>query len=928
MDEVAQLIKEHLGSPDYAFVFPSEVAADFWRRRFLELSPRRAVWHERFLSWDRFKEETFALSRESVPVNRVTRTLFVSDLLHRNAVEKPMFTTIIRPRFAESSESFLGAITSLLPELGRFRETAEDAAARAGVSPRAGDPPGFGLLDPALAADLDVLWRRYADFLERHGMFEPSYERVKVKDLRRSYLVFFPEVIEDWTEFAAGLVGPRVRPIATAASEPVPIVRFANAKQELRHLVLRLCELLDSGVRPDEIAVTVGDLPGWERELRFQADLHALPLDIRQGRPLAEYPEVRLFSNVHEAVAGGFSLDSLKELFLNRGIPWRNGEIARALVQFGVAHHCVRRIESADLWLEAFASVGGEGRTLREFYTGISRELSALVASRRFAELKRRLQRFIRGRLDTALWPARSLAIFQFALDALNDLIEAEERTEELVVTSPYRLWMTYLSQRIYVPRPDRRGVPVYPYRVSAGISPRHHFLIGATENATRVEWPVLAFLRDDERLRLQLPERTATEAFFALYAQSARKMFFSFSREDAGGVELPPGYFVVRRRVVEAGTGEVMAGVDSYDREREIWSGAAAPASRCFPAQSEGAAYFAVTAASTRRDDLTRAPLSNAALAGRLRELLSDESGRLSLSPSRLDRFLDCPFAFLFSDPLAVRDDEYAIVYDDPLRIGRIMHECFRLFFERLRSESGGFDPAQVPLYRQWVETIVTELFDERGGGEDALIPPVWNALRRRLEALFDLFFAEEAERYPGLKIFALESEYDAPFDEGITIGGRIDRVSGSGDSLLLVDYKRRVNPRMKRALTALVDARAGVEAAPPAVEDDESASSEELPSLQVPFYIELLAAAGRTVGEACYYDVERGGYQQVYHPSSRSAWTGAEGMDTLRTYLRAAIRAMDDRLRRGDYRAPDGAGGCEGCTARRICRMKYTVR
>ena len=52
-----------------ALVFPSEIAAEFWRRSATLPGAQRAIREDRFVSWDRFKEEAFEIRESALPVN-------------------------------------------------------------------------------------------------------------------------------------------------------------------------------------------------------------------------------------------------------------------------------------------------------------------------------------------------------------------------------------------------------------------------------------------------------------------------------------------------------------------------------------------------------------------------------------------------------------------------------------------------------------------------------------------------------------------------------------------------------------------------------------------------------------------------------------------------------------------------------------------
>lgn len=923
MTEVKRLLLELLGDDEQLFVFPSEVAADFWRRECLKLSGRRAIWEDRFLSWDRFKEATFQLSQRAAPVNRVIRMLFAATLLDENRSGEPVFTSLVGSEYSESSPAFLKTITGILPELKRYRDVMEGARRTA----RPGE--AFKAVDEATRIDLELLWKRYHAFLEDNGLFEPSYDRIDVSALKKHYHVFFPEVIEDWKEALPFLDSHHIHPVSAAEPPARPVIRYENSVQEMRSLLRELSLLLGGGTDPADIAITVPRLEAWESFIRRDTELAGIPIDIRQGRTLAEYPETRLFFRLSECHGSGYTIDALKRLFLCRAYPWRHRRAGESLVRWGIEHHCAGRYgiqEIRDPWEEKLGQVGAgngsaaaDARSLLDFYTGFSREVSALVRARSFGDLRNRLQRFIKSWLDTEEWASESRRIFQFALDALNDLIEAHGRIEGIKVADSYSLWLATLGERLYVQRSGTAGIPVYPYRVSAGIAPAHHFVLGATQIGTQVDWRPLSFLREDERNSLGVEDASATEAFLRLYLSSGGKVVMSFSDQDVAGVELPPGYFVMRGAVERSVTLDVERDSDPYLIEAAVWSGLAAPPARAYRIQREGAGYFSRVGMSLREGDLTVATLESSALRERLTQRLCDESGRLEISPTRLDRFWACAYGFLLSTALSVDERSFTIEWTDPRAIGSLMHEVVRRIFLRIKDLGGRFEGQRIEEYRKILaEELDTSLEEWELRGE-SFSPPVWNSLRIHLRERLSRLLEEEAERFSGFRVEAIETEY-AVEGETRRLKGRIDRVSADDDDgMLLVDYKR--TDRVKRRDLRVDDEDAGGEEGP-------VAASGRPTTFQIPFYVKLIEAQGRPVKTAAYYAIEKAKYDVVFDEDGRKAWLRREELERLLASTENAIRVMELRVRGGAWMVPDLRSGCEECRFRSICRMKYSVR
>lgn len=322
---------------------------------------------------------------------------------------------------------------------------------------------------------------------------------------------------------------------------------------------------------------------------------------------------------------------------------------------------------------------------------------------------------------------------------------------------------------------------------------------------------------------------------------------------------------------------------------------------------QQTGARFFDRCGAGKLPKRITAAPLDDAAVVAALVELLSDDEGRLRISPTRLDRFWECPFSFLFSAALKVEERAYEIEWEDPRLIGALMHEILRRLFDRIAASDGRFDPIRGPAYRDLASKALSAVFSEWEARGDSLAPPVWFGLGQHLLERLDQFLTVEATQFGGLAVEALEKSYRRA-SGGVLLEGRIDRVSGDKRGAVLVDYKRNNRLRPADLLGR--------------------ATSKGPSSYQIPFYIALLESVGRKVRTAAYYDIEKGRYHIVFDADGAKAWAGPDDLGRMLARTDAALRAMEERIRSGAWMVPDDRSGCDECRLRAVCRMKYSVR
>ena len=293
MKTILDAISEALPQKDVKFLFPSEVAADFWRRRILEEPGVRAIAVDRFLSWDQFKEKLFAMNLQETPVNNRVRRFYSEELLARVAGGDFVFSRLIPPEHRSTAGVFQSALSSLLPHLRGFFQSLGERLDR---------------LDPAYRGDLLSLYEDYAHFLERFSLYEPRWEKPVMGQDGWRYRFFLSELVEDLPDFFPQLkAAPKMEliPLNTLLSgEEASLALYPTALEEVEILCRRLCSLLEGGAEPEEIALTLADkslLPILERT----AGRLDLPLNLRIGKPLGEYPAGRFF-RLSEGMPGWF----------------------------------------------------------------------------------------------------------------------------------------------------------------------------------------------------------------------------------------------------------------------------------------------------------------------------------------------------------------------------------------------------------------------------------------------------------------------------------------------------------------------------------------------------------------------------------------------------------------------------------------------
>ena len=895
MKHVEDIIRREINNRNSFFVFPSEIVSSCWRQKSLAYG-KKAVLSDRFLSWDRFKEKTFALNMSLTPVNKHIRTLFAASLLEENRKSGNLFQGIIRPEHSGGSNSFLSWLTSILTEVKSFRENSLLT-----------DIP----LSDGFRHDLDFLYSRYMNFLTEREMFEPSWVQAEITDIGEEYFLFFSETIEDFQEFARDLgESPGVHIVNPSGRTLNIIEHFNTSTLELKWLLGKVGSLLDSGVRVQDIAISLPDMNGWRVDLEAEATLRSIPIDFRQGKNLSEYPGGKLFRTILSCDKSGFSLSTMKQMLLNLSIPWKDKEIARRLFRFGVDHHCFKnyrlRGREIDVWKDTLTK--SKERELLEFYQRLKSGIERITSSNNFGEIKIAVQMFISIFLETSLWDAGTLREFQFCLDTLNDLEDASVKAGDLAYGSSCDIWLSAIDDRIYVKRSETTGISIFPYRVAAGSSYVWHFIPGYSQDTSLVVKSKYLFLKDNQRDSLPGLESDFTVAFINLYNLSGENVIFSYSMDSFSGPALPPSSFILEKAVLTIKS-SLRAAEDEYRSELGYWSGDNSLPDRIFPVMQKGARFALVSAFSRKTVDYTKDLISNPVLRKAIAARLINDRGDLPVSPSSLDQFITCPYLFLFQRGLGIAEDDYKEVYIDHLVFGQLIHECFDRFFKFVDGSSKSFSFSLLVEYKTEINSIIDNVFNRYSAIGKDFIAPVWKYCREFTRNKLISFIEVEGVQFPGFRLAAAEKKYTHLWeDRNVELSGRIDRVSFKGDKTAIIDYKKKNH--LKKA--------------------DMNPEGNGPSTFQIPFYIYLVEKSGLKVSSASYYDVTNCKYDHVYNPEAipktGKPWCTEEEMIILIDQLEKNVRLMDERIKGGDFSVhPDG---CVSCSFRRICRTKYHVR
>lgn len=909
--QLLQSIKQYIEKRDTIFVFPSETASRFWLKRSFSFTHRRTLSHERFISWDHFKKTTFNYSLSAFqPANEEVRTLFLHHLLAENR-EKSFFRSIIPGEYAEYSPLQITALRKILPYLNRISDIPHlDQGIEAGKK-----------------KDLLLLMDKYLEFLKAGRLFEPGYKKPGLELHNFNYLLFYPEILADFHYLnRKGWLSshPGIEIISLTDEAPAPelkLTSFENLEEELTWLLLKIGALLDNKVDPAEIAISVPSLEQVESRLLLLSRLHEVPLQIHQSKPVLRYPQARLFSDMKSCIDSGFSIESLKALLLNRAVPWKNEQLNRKLIRFAVYYRVFRNYSTPgvkiDLWQENIKKAlaaselqGGfesaEIEKVTDYFKWLKSSLQAIAESRDFSELKKKLSKFSDSFLSTADFSEDELKVFKFSLKALDELITASARCcDSHQLSTPFTIWIAYLEEKPYAPGDLGPGIAVYPYRVAAGICPKHHFIINACQSGTEHIIKPYPFLNIHEEYNLadilSTGEYDLSTPFIRLYSLSGEEVFFSYARKSYSGISLPPAHFVTSGAISNFSEKKEERLSDPYSMERALWAKEQVTRpERLYRGQLQSFSRAINTSLKVKSLNLWHTPLGqeqSRVISRRLRY----RDGYLAISPSSLEQYDNCAFGFLLARGLSMDEESYLPESWEARETGNILHEIYRRFYQWVIERGGSLKTDRFTLYQVQLKDITDGVLKSYGRNQPLPIFPLWREKCRNIESLAPALLEVDMKIFPEQRIIDVEKLFTItlkPESRKVKLTGRIDRIAVNNKGAGVVDYKKNKTPKSRDIFAARPT------------------------SFQIPFYILLLAETGRKTDWAAYYSMEEKKYIMVLDNEP-------ELQEYAGQNLAETIEGMIKNIERGDFSMATAVKkiNCRFCPYQGICRHNFIL-
>ncbi|MCL2243991.1 MAG: PD-(D/E)XK nuclease family protein [Treponema sp.] len=568
MNSVESVLLENIDAPNSCFIFPTDVAASRWADHLLRLRGG-TIAMKKFIAWDVFKQNSIkskVLNKKSIP--SVLRKVFISALIKENAQEAgqgkaPFFVSLIRPQWAQQADRFAPWLTGLLPQLGIWFNKTTGMKIDSILLPNAEDA-ALEMDDDD--RDLFLMARRYAQFLEKHRLFEPAWETPPFNDEGLECFVFFPESLSDYSEYRELLASSaHVKIISSlnAEANPGDTFYYTNSRSEITEAALYIRALHEkSGISWDSIAVCIPYSENYEPYVIREFTNRNIPHVKRSSKPLADYPAGQFFSAVVDCTSRGFAFSALTSLIMNRNLPWKDTASIHNLVEFGINNNCIsswteksisdgkEQLINVNVWEDAFNQpykwIDPAAKT---FFINLKRHLYDLRYASSFSQVRKQYFIFRQCFFNMEECTEETDLILSRCISELIYLTEIEKNFPEAVFDKSsgasfldsFLFFTQYLSETNYLAQQKSCGVNILPYKTAASAPFDCHIILGAGHDALSIVYSRLDFLSRKKREKLGVSDEDASFAFINLHRiNSIKNAAFFCCEQSFSGYTIP----------------------------------------------------------------------------------------------------------------------------------------------------------------------------------------------------------------------------------------------------------------------------------------------------------------------------------------------------------------------------------------------------
>ena len=914
---IKKTIEENITELNTVFIFPTQNAADLWADYITSKGPVKAVAMERFIAWDNFKGTSIRSqnqNKKSVP--STMRKIFADKLISENA-EKPFLKNLITPEYADSAAGFTNWIASLLPGLAVWKKQFDLKK----LTPDEEDE------------DLLELYKKYSSFLESHSLFDPAWETPPFRKDGNTYILFFPEILSDWFEYKTILeTTPEIKIIHLNKNEylEAPVKMFSNSRIELTYAALQIRKLHDEQKIPwTNIALSIPDMENYGPYIDRELSLYEIPHIMRMAAPLTSNPTGAFFTLAQECVTANFSYESVKNLLLNKQLPWIEKLPINRFISYGQNNHCLcsyeYKNERIDIWKKSLSK--NYDMEIETFYNDFSNLLKKIVNSTSFSQIRDNYFAFRNVFFDMNLCPEKSDRIISRCISELGVLIDLETEFSECNVKNPYGFFINCLKETNYLEQTKTNGVTVLPYKTAAASPFDYHIIIDSSQKSLSVIYKELSFLRDDKRkilFGIDYEDSNASQEFIQLYCMNSLKNLplFTCSSKTFTGYAQSSSY-LIPENMTKCTDESILNEGDIYNDEKKWLLKNTETPYKITEIQKEGADFWMYC--QTKKDpsipETTAKLIEDAIQARRITD------GKINISATVLNQFFQCPRKWLFNSISKLREETTEAELMRNTELGDLYHKVFELYCNSLKSKdmfitvnNDGLPEENKMILDDAISTAIEE------AKKSFLTTELLSTTEKALSKLMHSSVTGFSQTFNGCRIIATEKNYSYTDEEkNILFEGRIDclLLDPEAEEYILVDFKSRNIPKNIY------------------LPEEESAllplEEQELPDFQMPLYIYLLRnqKPAVKVENCCFFNVTKAEAVPVtgisiYNRIPKNKKISPENFESVIHKMTECSELYARHITDRDFSVNDNAqdfSTCSGCFYKAVCRRTFTV-
>ncbi|MBO5137574.1 MAG: PD-(D/E)XK nuclease family protein [Spirochaetaceae bacterium] len=922
---------------DCIFVFPTKIAADTWAEKLLDFVPAFAM--ERFIAWDTFKGDAIRSRQQNkTSIPSILRKIYAQFLIQKNnsLVQdgKPLLTTLINPDFAQESDSFADWIASLLPVLNLWKK-AYDSATKEG-----------DFFSDQTDADLLTLYTEYKNFLESHNLFDPAWEEPPFDDKGFKYIIFYPEVLSDFCEYENLLRNNShitIIPVAEKAERlPPPECKFySNSRTELRETALFIRQLVkQKKCNYSDIVISVPNMDALGAYVMRELKLFCIPAVLRSGRSLSEYGAGRFFRQVQECYDTNFAFDALKELLLNKNLPWKDTEAIDQLIQFGIDNSCICSYEqdgqSFDIWKESFKTDKRSERA-ETLYNAIKTNCKAICLASSFEKLQSAYFQFKNALFNESAFSDESNLVLGRCLSELANLIDIEKSFNDIPIEQHFSFFESVISDTEYLAQNKTLGVSVVPYKLAASVPAYCHIILDASQDNISVLYKQLGFLPQSKRLGLKLLDTEPSAFFVELYRRhSFHQVQFSCSEKSFSGYGIPHYSLVAKKCDLVLPESEATCHEEDFISSEIIaiknksfqtpnknlrlssWQQMGFE-NWCLTVDTEQKQVFSLQDETLLKDSIEKTIASK------------KHEGFFSVDQTDLSDYFTCPRHWIFKNVLRLKEPATRVQLMQDTWQGTIYHDIIRRYLEYYKNNELPLDSPQFistgktvlssdNQSRLW-ECVNFALEQYRASCiTKQLLETQKKAYYLTAEA-FLVFFSQE---FSGCRVNALEKEISFQPDwlkalyPDVILNGKIDCVLiDTEDNDIIIDFKKNKTPSIN-------DCGVGKDGL--------------IKDFQIPMYVTLWEKGSRVsfVKNACFMSIQQCNRTNIVGQSlgriksiPRFSTEEINGFENILDVFSSKVEQFIQEIKTQNFAQLKNVTYqiCQECKWKKLCRTTYNI-